>query len=468
MRWLRLYREHGLFTAVPEFALTMITAGLLFALSGGTLVGAVLATSVLVTGTLLASWRFNARRQVTTVLRELRLSSQEMVAGDFQRRVPARGPGEAQEAALAFNTMREQLATRLTLLQENRDRMATVLSGMVEGVLAVDPQLRVLLANDACRALLGMGPRDVTGRPLLEWVRNLDVRQVVLAALRGGPANSQEITIATPPRRVVRVLATRLPGDPCPGVVVVLHDVTELRRLENLRRDFVANVSHELKTPLSIIKAYAETLRLGAIDDPDNKLAFVERIEEQAGRLHQLILDLLQLARVETGREAFEFSAVDLADAVRVAIQQHASLANTNQVTLSAKIDVAELPGELPLPVWADADGVRVILDNLVTNAIKYTPAGGAVEVRCRREGDWGILEVTDTGIGIPAHAQERIFERFFRVDKARSRDLGGTGLGLSIVKHLVQAFGGEVGLRSSVGVGSTFSVRLPTRPDLG
>jgi two-component system phosphate regulon sensor histidine kinase PhoR len=252
------------------------------------------------------------------------------------------------------------------------------------------------------------------------------------------------------------LLATRLPGAPCPGVVIVLHDVTELRRLENVRRDFAANVSHELKTPLAAIKAYAETLRLGAINDSQHNLDFVERIEDQANRLHQLILDLLQLARVETGKEAFEFAAVPVSDAVADCIAQHADAAASAGVSLAAESSTDDIK------VWADFDGVQTILDNLVTNAIKYTREGGQVTLCWRRDGQFAEIDVADTGIGIAIQDQRRVFERFYRVDRARSRELGGTGLGLAIVKHLAQAFGGDVGLTSELDKGSTFRVRLP------
>lgn len=396
-------------------------------------------------------------RRLQRARRALLLELKAMERGDYSRRAPSLDSDELADLVLAFHDAREQVARRVAELLENRDQMAAVLGGMVEGVLAVDAQCRVLLANDACRALLAIPARDLFGRPLLEVARNLDVQQHVSAALAGQDPAAREIPVATDSRRMLRVLATRLPGEPCPGAVVVLHDVSELRRLENLRREFVANVSHELKTPLSSIKAYAETLRMGAIHDPDHNLAFVERIEEQATRLHRLILDLLHLARVETGQEAFEFVEVSLEEACRTCAAHHAGAAEAAGVSLNVQ-------GTEDTRVWADADGIRIILDNLVSNAVKFTPRGGQVTVRYRREGDLGVLEVEDTGIGIELQHQQRIFERFYRVDRARSRDLGGTGLGLAIVKHLCQAFGGDVRMSSTPGRGSLFQARLPQR----
>lgn len=411
---------------------------------------------VALSGAWIAGVGYWLAQRVLRSARQLKSSADAIAQGDFSQRVPVVGGDGWMIAVSSFNDMREELARRIAELQENRDRMETVLSGMVEGVLAVDPQQRVLLANEPCRVLLGIQTREVVGRPLLEVVRNLDVQQTVLAALRGSESASREIPVLTTSRRIIQVLATRLSGTPCPGVVVVLHDVTELRRLEDLRRDFVANVSHELKTPLSSIKAYAETLRLGAIYDSENNIGFVERIEEQATRLHRLIVDLLHLARVETGKEAFEFTEVSVRGVCDACREQHAEVA----AAAGVQLHVEDQPQDAL--VWADCNGVRLIADNLVANAIKFTPAPGSITLRWRREPNFGVLEVSDTGIGIPQQDQERVFERFYRTDKARSRDMGGTGLGLAIVKHLTQAFGGDVGLTSELGHGSTFRVRLP------
>jgi two-component system phosphate regulon sensor histidine kinase PhoR len=256
-------------------------------------------------------------------------------------------------------------------------------------------------------------------------------------------------------RRRLALRATRLPGTPCPGVVLVLHDMTELRRLESLRREFVANVSHELKTPLAAIKGYAETLRLGAVHDPEHNLHFVRRIEEQADRLHQLILDILQVARIESGQEAFELRPVLVGAVVADAAAQFAEAATAKQIALATEVACPEAA------VWADEEGLRTILNNLVDNALKYTPAQGQVVIRAAANGTRVRLEVHDTGIGIDEKDQARIFERFYRVDKARSRE-GGTGLGLSIVKHLALAFGGTVSVASQPDRGSTFCVELP------
>ena len=285
------------------------------------------------------------------------------------------------------------------------------------------------------------------------------LHDVVRKCLTTGDSVQTEFETDDETARHLAVRATCLPGEPAHGVVVVLHDITELRRLENLRREFVANVSHELKTPLASITAYAETLRLGAMDDRENNMRFLVQIEDQAERLHQLILDMLQIARVESGEEAFEITQVQIRHSVEACCTRHFEPAQRKQIDL-----VVETQGE-DSSVVADEDGFDTILDNLVSNAIKYTPEGGRVVIRWRDDNDHVALEVQDTGVGIPPQYQTRVFERFYRIDKARSRQLGGTGLGLSIVKHLCHAFGGTVTLNSVEGSGSTFCVRLPKAP---
>ncbi len=395
-------------------------------------------------------------RNIARPLTELTASARAIRGGDYQRSVPLQSRGELGELATAFNQMRVDLADRVAQLEDNNEQMSTVLGGMVEGVLAVDAQRHVLLANRACRSLLGISTSEVAGRTLLEVVRNGEIDAAVSEAMTSDKTLEREITLIGPPRRVISVFVTRFVTGPKPGAVVVLHDITELRRLENLRREFVANVSHELKTPLASIKAYAETLRMGAINDAEHNLGFVDRISEQAEQLNRLIVDLLHLARVEAGQEAFQFTRVDVASVVERCVAQVKQLAEQKGTALRITASSE------PITVWADSDGVFTILSNLVGNAVKYTPSGGEVEVRWHRQDDNVVLEVCDTGIGIAPEDRERIFERFYRVHKARSRELGGTGLGLAIVKHLAQSFGGSVSLTSEVNSGSVFRVALP------
>lgn len=383
-------------------------------------------------------------------------SATAMSIGDFSVPVGADGQDELGAFGKSLHNLQSQISAQLERLRQNGDRLAALLGAMSEGVVAVDREGRVLFANSAARALLEFPTPDSVGRPLLECVRNRVVQEIVTQAFADNEPCRGEFEIGSAVRRTVAIHARRLPGIPSPGILIVLHDVTDLRRLEKLRQEFVANVSHELKTPLTVIKAYAETLLDGAISDAGHNRGFVEQIAEQAERLHQLILDLLSVARIESGIERFEFTSIPVHEVVEACVRRYKPAAESKSVQLETETG---LDG---LQVFADEEGLREILDNLVDNAIKYTPQGGRVAVRYRRDDANVCIEVADTGIGIPQDEQQRIFERFYRVDKARSRELGGTGLGLSIVKHLVSACGGTVAVASQPGKGSTFSVKLP------
>jgi two-component system phosphate regulon sensor histidine kinase PhoR len=338
-----------------------------------------------------------------------------------------------------------------------------ILSGMVEGVVALDSQQHILFANERAAQLLELDPEAATGRKLLEVVRHRWLADIVGQALSDAVPCQKELNFNGPVARSVMVHAARLPGSPSRGAVLVLHDTSELRRLERLRRDLVANASHELKTPLSVIKACVETLLDGAAVDSEHQKAFLQRIAEQGDRLHALILDMLSLARIESGTEVFTFRAVPLEPVVQACLDRHRARAEANTQLLEAVPPISENGRQVA--AWADEEAVHQILDNLVDNALKYTPPGGRIRVHWRGSESEACLVVEDTGIGIPEHDLPRIFERFYRVDRARSRELGGTGLGLSIVKHLVQAMHGDVRATSRLGQGTTLSVQLPRAP---
>ncbi|HEY7156270.1 MAG TPA: ATP-binding protein [Gemmataceae bacterium] len=368
---------------------------------------------------------------------------------------------EIGELVGAFNRMSERLDARIAQLEEDRQQLRTILSGMVEGVVALDANQRILYANERATQLLGLPWQAPVGRRLWEVVRRRSLLDVVQRALDSSEPQREEVGWSGPGTRSLTVHAARLDGLPPRGAVLVLHDTTELRRLERLRQEFVANVSHELKTPLSVIKVCVETLLDGAMDDPQHRGQFLEQIAGQSNRLHALILDLLSLARLESGEELFDFQPVVLEEVVQACLERHRPRAETKRQT----IEVVPPEGAELITAWADEEAVEQILDNLLDNAVKYTPEGGRLSVRWRAEGEQVLLEVSDTGIGIPEADLPRIFERFYRVDKARSREMGGTGLGLSIVKHLTQALRGSVRADSRPGRGTTFIVSLPRAP---
>lgn len=397
-------------------------------------------------------------------LRALLGGAAKLGEGNSGQRVFSEGQDEIGELVSAFNQMSEQLDARIARLEEDRQQLRTILSGMVEGVVALDSDQRILYANERATQLLGLPVQAPVGRRLWEVVRQRPLLDVVQRALDNSEPQREELGWSGPSVRSLTVHAARLPGLPPRGAVLVLHDTTELRRLERLRQEFVANVSHELKTPLSIIQACVETLLDGAMDDPHHRRQFLEQLDTQSNRLHALILDLLSLARIESGEELFEFQTISVCEVVQMCMERHRPLAESKEQT----IEMEPPAGDEELAVWADEEALEQILDNLLDNAVKYTPQGGRVSVRWRREGEQVCLEVTDTGIGIPESDLPRIFERFYRVDKARSRQLGGTGLGLSIVKHLAQAMHGSVRAVSRPGQGTTFTVCLPFGGDPG
>lgn len=396
-------------------------------------------------------------RATIAPLRELTHFAGSIARGDYgQRLSPVHWQGEWRLLGKAFDQMQLELQGREDELRTNSDRLSAVLASMHEGIIAIDVQRRVLLANRAAAVLLDVPYQELLNRPFYELVRNPFIEECVDEVFKAHRTIGREFETKRQPRRVLAVRFSWIAQFSGEAVVIVVYDVTSLRQLETMRRDFVANVSHELKTPLSSIKAYSETLRLGALEDPVNRLRFVERIEEQANRLSDLILDLIRLARIESGMVAFEVRDIRLSQIAQQRIHAFRVQAEKRSLTLELE---ETLPG---IMVRCDEEGLATIFDNLISNAVRYTPEGGQVIVRCSSDAMMGIIEVIDNGQGIAPEHQERIFERFYRVDKARSSDLGGTGLGLSIVKHFTQSFSGQVSVSSRLGKGTTFTVRLP------
>tara|TARA_R110002072_G_scaffold303126_2_gene494876 strand:- start:8058 stop:9833 length:1776 start_codon:yes stop_codon:yes gene_type:complete len=400
-------------------------------------------------------------QRIIQPLTTLKTAANAIAAGDLQQAVLIDRRDELGSLAEAFNTMSHELSARMSELRktgqelrESSQLLSTVFGSMVEGVVAIDNDENILFANEAARDLLEFRDRDLIGRPVWECVRNETVCIVVRQAMTG-LERSVECQL---PRSgtIVEIEATPLAQDPCPGVVLVFHDVTELRRLENIRRDFASNVSHELKTPLTIIQTSAETLLDGAIDDSEFARRFLMRIEEQGNRLNALIEDLLQLARIESREQAFDVTSVPVRLVVESLVEELASLSESRKVQL--KID----GGENDVNVAADKRAFRTIMENLLSNGLKYTPEGGQVAVSWTRDMNHAVILVRDNGVGISRENRKRIFERFFRVDRARTREIGGTGLGLAIVKHMATTFDGEISVESEVGKGSTFSLRIP------
>ena len=367
------------------------------------------------------------------------------------------------ELADAFNQMQHVLSQRELGLKEDSSRLEAVLSSMIEGVIALDSVGEVKMANNAACQMFSMIKPELIGRKLINILRFPELIEAIETTMQNRVFSDTEFTTVGETRNTIRAQVSILDvGDEKLGVAIVLHDVTELRQLETMRRDFVANVSHELKTPLASIRAYAETLKLGAINDPENNLKFVKRIESQADILNQQIQDLIQLARVESARTAFEIIRIDLTKLCQRCVDMFVSKAESLEVELTLQERAKRAKRAEAVFIDADYEAIRTIVNNLISNALHYTPERGRVTVIISQTDRLATIEVADTGIGISAEHQSRIFERFYRVDKSRSRDMGGTGLGLAIVKHLAQAFEGSVELTSTEGEGSTFTIQFP------
>jgi two-component system, OmpR family, phosphate regulon sensor histidine kinase PhoR len=451
MFW-RLLIAFAAFAVIAAFV-----AAVLLSLFGKSAASEVYVPIMLSLVAILPAWLF-ARRFVKP-FQELTNATHRIAEGDYSHRIPGGAWGESRSLATTFNTMSKRLEAQFQQLEADRQQLRTILGGMVEGVVALGPEQRVLFANEAAGQMLQFDPQAAVGRPIWEVTRLPQIQEVLTKALRDVAPRREEFNWKGPTARQLAIYVAPLPGERTPGAVLVLHDITELRRLERLRQDFVANVSHELKTPLSVIKACIETLIDGAVDEPDARKPFLEQISDQGERLHLLILDLISLARIESGEEAMDFQAVSLEQAVADCLDRHQPRAEAKKLRVAA---VPPDAGSPSLSVWADDEALGQILDNLVDNAVKYTPESGSIHVRWDANGTTVSLQVQDTGPGIPERDLPRIFERFYRVDKARSRELGGTGLGLAIVKHLVQTMKGTVGASSEVGKGTTFTITLP------
>ncbi len=397
-------------------------------------------------------------RRFTRPLTALTRGADRLAEGDFTHHIHVAGSREFVTLARTFNGMTDRLATSFRESERDRQQLRTILSGMVEGVVAIDDRQRVLFANDTGGRLLEFDPEAAVGRVLWEVTRQRALREAVDAALSGKGPQRRELAWNGASEKYLTLYVSLLPNASPSGAVLVVHDTTDLRRLERLRQDFVANVSHELKTPLANIMSSVETLIDGAVEDPAARGMFLAEIADQADRQQVLIEDLLSLARIETAEQRFTPERVLVDDAVHTCLDRHRTRAEAKGLTLNG-VALADTPPDLG--VLADEEGLAQVLDNLVDNAIKYTPAG-RITARWRATAKEVVFEVEDTGLGIPHADQPRIFERFYRVNKDRSREMGGTGLGLAIVKHLVQAMRGTVSVSSELGRGSKFTVTLP------
>ena len=407
----------------------------------------------------LAWWHLRERDRLLQPIHQFVEAAQDIEQGAFNEQVL---PDSLSEDWRPLGNALKQMALTQSRqeagLLNSSASLETVLANIGEGVLAIDQEGRLVLANHSACQMLVMNEQNVIGRTLVEQIRIPELTAAIEKAQQERTGLECEFQTLSEPRRTICATLTSLESSKV-SVPVMMHDVIGIRQLETMRRDFVANVSHELKTPLASIKAYAETLSMGAINDQERNVEFVEQIEVQASLLDRHIQDLMQIAQIESGKANLEITSLDVNALCRECHQQLEAIATKRNIDFS--LDLADQS----FNVMGDAEAFRTILTNLISNAIQYTPQG-SVTIRTGLQNESGdqrvVVEVIDTGIGISAIQQSRIFERFYRADKARSRDMGGTGLGLAIVKHLTTAFDGEISVESKIGKGSVFRVEFP------
>ena len=398
-------------------------------------------------------------RRISVPLREMKEGAERFAAGRLDTRLTLVSDSEEIGAlAEAFNSMAAQLQDRIRTIENQRNEQEAVLSSMVESVLAIDREETVIGLNEASARLLGVDPAVATGRTIQEVVRTPGLISLAKTALAGGGPVEGEVVLRREGERYLQVHATGLRGPEGQrlGALLVLNDVTHLRRLETLRRDFVANVSHELRTPITSIKGFVETLENDPPADPEVAARFLGIVGRQADRLQAIIDDLLALSRIEQGGESVDLGREPVA--LRGLLDEAVDVSTARVADELPNVRV-ECPDDLEIAVSGPL--LEQALVNLLDNALKHG-AAAEIAVTAREEGDRVVLTVSDDGRGIAPLHLPRIFERFYRVDKARSRNLGGTGLGLAIVKHIAQAHGGEATVASVLGEGTTFTITLP------
>ncbi|MBW2040329.1 MAG: HAMP domain-containing protein [Deltaproteobacteria bacterium] len=398
-------------------------------------------------------------RRISHPLEEMKRGAKRFAEGDLTHRLLVPDSEELGGLAEALNQMAQQLGEKIQVTTEQRNELEAILSAMREGVVAIDTEERILTLNQSAGLLLGIDISTAKGRTIQEMIRNADLQRFLGKVLTGQGPMEEEIVLHGTESKFLQVSGTVLSDSDGGkiGALVVLSDITRLRHLEDIRREFVANVSHELKTPITSIKGFVETLREGAIDDRENARKFLEIVSKQSGRLNAIIEDLLSLSRIEQEAERGEIQLAEenLRKVLEAAILDHETRAQERniEVTLNCSDEVM---------VKANSRLLEQTVGNLLDNAIKHSEPGGAVEVEVIKDEGEVAIKVSDHGCGIAPEHLPRLFERFYRVDKARSRELGGTGLGLAIVKHIVQAHEGRVTVESTLGKGSIFSIYLP------
>jgi len=387
-------------------------------------------------------------------LREATVAAEALAGGRFDVRVAA-ADGEFAPLASALNSASATIAQTMDTLRQERAQLEALLNASSDATVAIDRSGGVVYLNDAAKHMFTQAAERSIGRPFIEVVRDHDLNDLLVAAARHGERSVRVVAYGQA-ERWLQATAVPIQDAGAWAALAVFHDLTEVRRLEGMRRDFISNVSHELRTPLSGIRAAAETLQEGALDDKPAAIEFMGHIQREVDRMTQLVEELLELSRIESGAVPLRFTQLDASALAMDAVKRFAQQADRAGLTLTARTSSS------PLPIIGDGERLERALGNLVANAIKFTPRGGSVTVAADADDGHIAISVTDTGIGIEPEQQARVFERFYKAD--RGRGAGGTGLGLAIVKHIALAHEGNVSVESRPGHGSTFTMRLPRR----
>ncbi len=400
---------------------------------------------------------FLAALFITRPIKEIAWVAQGVADGNLKRRASVKSSDEIGNLAKVFNVMLDQINLKIDEVTASRSRLKAVLLSMFDGVMVTDKNGAIILVNDTLKKELNVN-QDLEGKSSLEVIRNIEIQEVIEKVLqKKSGIISKEITIAEPTKKTFSVHATAvLKEGQSDGAVLIFHDITELRRLENVRKDFIANVSHELRTPVTNIQGYTETLLAGAWQDQKNLKDFLSIIYSDTEKLANLINDILDLSKIESTDKPLQLELVNLNSLIIETIKN-----------IKQKVDKKEIKLELNLDkniskIKVDKIQIQQAISNIIDNAIKYTPKQGEIKVSVRQLQNQARIDISDTGIGIPERDLERIFERFYRVDKARSRKLGGTGLGLSIAKNIILNHKGKIWCKSTEGQGATFTITLP------
>ncbi|NOU71574.1 HAMP domain-containing protein [Paenibacillus sp. LMG 31458] len=407
---------------------------------------------------------YRIAKGITHPIEKMTKVAQQITNLNYQSRVPAYSNDEVGQLGQAINRMSESLQQQMARIQENERRLQGVMENMMSGIMMIDREERIMLLNPAAEYILGFSSQELLGKKYNEAKQQYEFTKLIQECIETQDPIRDEMVFYYPAERILDIHLSPIAheDEEWSGVLIVIHDITAVRRLERMRSEFVANVSHELKTPIAAVKGFAETLLAGALNDKETAVSFLQIIFDESERLNRLIGDILELSKIESKRIPMNFSPIYLPEFLEKSLSVLRKEAEKKHIELNIQVDD-------DIYIEADEDRLRQIMINLLSNGIAYTQDGGKVKVRVEpldmnADGDYERLRliVSDTGMGIPKKDLPRIFERFYRVDKARSRSSGGTGLGLSIVKHLVELHKGTIRVDSEVGVGTRFTIELP------